>query len=70
MQSKLQSVYETGAQVGCGFLVSVLAGQLVIYPMFNIHPGWTGNIAITGAFTVTSVIKQYVVRRVFTRFVA
>ena len=68
MQSKLHSAYETMAQTGCGFVVSVLAGQLVIYPLFNIHPGWSGNVAITGAFTVTSIIKQYVVRRAFTRF--
>jgi len=70
MQSKLQSVYETAAQVGVGFVVSVLAGQLVIYPAFHIHPGWMGNIALTGAFTVSSIIKQYVVRRVFARFVS
>lgn len=67
MQSKLQSAYETAAQTICGFIVAVLAGQLVIYPLFNIHPGWVGNVAITGAFTVSSVIKQYVVRRVFDR---
>jgi len=67
MQTKLQSAYETAAQVGCGFVVSVIAGQLVIYPLFGLHPGWVGNVAITGAFTVTSVIKQYVVRRLFNR---
>jgi hypothetical protein len=67
MQSKRQSIIETAAQVGCGFVVSVFAGQMIIYPLFNIHPGWFGNMAITGAFTVTSIIKQYVVRRLCNR---
>jgi hypothetical protein len=66
MQSRLQSFIESVANVAIGFLVA-LASQLVIFPVFDIKVSLSENLAIGAFFTVISIVRSYVVRRVFNR---
>jgi hypothetical protein len=66
MQSRLQSFIESVANVSIGFLVA-LASQLVIFPVFDIKVSLSENLAIGAFFTVISIVRSYVVRRIFNR---
>jgi len=66
MQSRLHSFIESVANVAIGFLVA-LASQLVIFPVFDIKVSLSENLAIGAFFTVISIVRSYVVRRVFNR---
>lgn len=66
LQSKFQSVCETGVQIGIGFGIAVVTG-MVAYPIFHYKVPLSENMGITAIFTVTSIIRQYFVRRLFNR---
>jgi hypothetical protein len=66
MQSRIQSFIESVANVAIGFLVA-LASQLIIFPVFDIHIPLSENLAIGAFFTVISIVRSYVVRRIFNR---
>ncbi|HYM31845.1 MAG TPA: hypothetical protein VEU47_11120 [Candidatus Cybelea sp.] len=63
-QTRLMSILETALSTAIGFAVA-LATQLLVFPRFGFHPAITDNLAITLIFTVVSVARQYVMRRVF-----
>lgn len=67
-QSKLSSLTESLLNVGSGFVVSLLLWSFVIVPLYKIEVTMTQNLEITCLFTVISVIRGYVWRRVFNRF--
>jgi hypothetical protein len=64
MQSKIQSIVEVICGLCIGFTVSVLAGR-IIYPMYGMPVTWGSNAAITLWFTGISLVRGYVVRRLF-----
>lgn len=64
MQTKRQSLIETLAGVSIGYVVA-LASQLVIFPLFGLHPSLSQNLLIGLYFTAISIARGYVVRRVF-----
>lgn len=66
MQSKRWSLIETLTNVGVGFLISLVA-QLVIFHFHGIELSLSDNVEITAYFTVISIVRGYVVRRVFVR---
>jgi hypothetical protein len=66
MQSRIQSFIESVANVAIGFLVA-LASQLIIFPVFDINIPLSENLAIGAFFTVISIVRSYVVRRIFNR---
>lgn len=66
MQSKRMSMVETCTNVAIGYFVA-LASQLAIFPMFGIHISLIDNLAIGAWFTVISIVRGYIVRRVFNR---
>lgn len=66
MQSKRMSMVETCTNVAIGYFVA-LASQLAIFPMFDIHISLIDNLAIGAWFTVISIVRGYIVRRVFNR---
>jgi len=66
MQSKRMSMVETCTNVAIGYFVA-LASQLAIFPMFGIHIPLSDNLAIGAWFTVISIVRGYIVRRVFNR---
>lgn len=66
MQSRLMSGVETAVSTGIGFAVALLT-QILVFPLFDLHPSLGENIAITWIFTGVSLLRGYVVRRLFAR---
>ena len=64
MQSRLASFTESIVNIAIGYGVAV-ASQLAIFPLFGIHIPLSDNLAIGAWFTVISLARSYVVRRVF-----
>lgn len=65
-QSKRGSFAEACVNVAIGYGVALLS-QIVVFPLYGIHVPLTTNLAIGGWFTVISIARSYVVRRVFNR---
>ena len=65
MQSKLSSLLEACAGTAIGFLVSLLAQQFVVAPVWGLKTSVADNIGIVLFFTVLSVVRSYIVRRLF-----
>ncbi len=66
MQSRLYSFLESLANVFIGFLVSVTANILVL-PFFGFYPNLQEATSIGVIFTLISLARSYVLRRVFNR---
>ena len=66
MQSKKHSLIESITNTLIGFIVSLLV-QLIIYPILNIDVKLHQNIIITSIFTVVSILRGYVIRRIFNK---
>lgn len=64
MQTIKNSILESIANVVAGLLTSFLI-QLVIYSMLKIPVSIDQNIIITTVFFVASVIRGFVIRRIF-----
>lgn len=64
MQSRTGSLIEATLNVAVGFLVA-LAAQLAIYPLFGIRIEMGSNVAIAALFTAISLVRSYVLRRLF-----
>lgn len=63
-QSRLSSFKEAALSTAIGFGVALLT-QILVFPLFGFHPRIEENLAITLIFTVVSIARQYVVRRLF-----
>ena len=66
MQSKRNSAFEAATNVAIGYLVSVLANVLIL-PMFGYNVTIGDSFAIGLAFTVVSLVRSYILRRIFNR---
>lgn len=66
MQSRKHSIVESVTNVIVGYLVAV-ASQVAIFPLFGIHIPVGDNFLIGLWFTVISLLRSYIVRRVFTK---
>lgn len=64
MQSKRGSFAETVVSTVVGFLITMVI-QLTIFPMYGIHLEFHQDLQIVGIFTVASIARGYVLRRVF-----
>ena len=66
MQSKYQSFKEQILNVGSGFIISALVWEYFIKSLVNDgYLSLDSTLAITCIFTVVSLIRGYVWRRVF-----
>lgn len=63
-QSKALSFCETCFSTAFGFAIN-LAVQRTVFPWFGFTPPLAENVAISAIFTVTSVCRGYIVRRLF-----
>lgn len=63
-QRRLTSFIEAVVNTGLGFGISVVAGVLV-YPLFGVTFRLYELTAITAIFTVLSIVRGYIVRRIF-----
>lgn len=64
MQTRFQSFIESCVNIAIGFLVSLLVLWAVAI-LFNLRTSAGENILITCIFTVTSLLRQYAIRRFF-----
>lgn len=67
MQRKRHSALEAIANVAVGYLVSV-AANIVVLPLFGYDVTVSDSFAIGLAFTAISLVRSYVLRRIFNRF--
>ena len=65
-QSKFHSFIEACTTVGTGMLVAI-AIQLLIFPLYDIQITMFENFQIVIIFTITSLLRVYIIRRCFNR---
>lgn len=65
MQTRLESIIEAVINIGSGFFISLAMWVFVVAPLFSIRLDHAQNLYITGIFTITSIIRSYVWRRIF-----
>lgn len=65
-QSKRHSAIESITQTAIGLITSILI-QVVLYPLLGIPVSFKQNVIITIVFFVVSVVRGYIVRRIFNK---
>lgn len=63
-QTRLMSFVEALVNVAVGFAVAVLT-QIVVFPLFGLHPALGDSLALGAIFTVLSIVRSYALRRMF-----
>lgn len=66
-QSRTGSIIETIVNTAIGWLVNFCA-NFVVLPLFGYHITVRDNIAIGVIYTLISIVRGFVIRRVFNRF--
>lgn len=66
MQTKTLSLIEAITNTLAGLIVAFLV-QIIIYPIMNIPVRIDQNIVITLVFTGVSIIRSYILRRIFNK---
>jgi hypothetical protein len=66
MQSRRMSLVESLANVVVGYGIAV-ATQAAVFPLFGLQASLTENGAIGGIFTGVSILRSYLMRRLFER---
>ncbi|MDA0782403.1 MAG: hypothetical protein O2942_09100 [Proteobacteria bacterium] len=66
-QKKLHSFIEVFTNTFIGYLIAVFT-QMIVFPLFEIKVSVSENMLIAVIFTVVSIIRSYVLRRVFNHF--
>jgi len=64
MQSKLGSIVEAVVNTAVGIVVAMVA-TTAICKAYNIPMSWANNVIITFWMTVLSVLRSYLLRRLF-----
>ena len=65
-QSRRMSAVEAVVSTAIGYIVAV-ATQMVVFPIFGLRVGVIENLGIGLAFTSVSIVRSYLVRRLFER---
>ena len=65
-QSRVLSLLEAASSVAAGFVLS-LGMQAVLFPAVGLHASLSQNLRLALAFTGLSLLRGYVVRRLFER---
>lgn len=66
-QSRLMSLVESIANVIVGYGVAVVT-QILTFPVVGLHTTLVQNLTIGAVFTVLSIARSYVLRRLFERW--
>jgi len=64
-QSRLVSFIEANMNTFSGFFISLAVWIFIVAPLYGIEVSYGQNLQITSIFTVSSVLRSYVVRRFF-----
>jgi hypothetical protein len=65
-QTRLMSLVESIANVIVGYGVAVVT-QILVFPVFGLHTTLAQNLKIGAVFTVVSIARSYILRRLFER---
>lgn len=65
-QSRAMSLVESIANVAVGYGLAVIT-QMLVFPLFGLHTTMAENLTIGVIFTVVSIARSYVLRRIFER---
>jgi uncharacterized membrane protein YccC len=65
MQTRFSSFQEALIGTAVGFFLSLLVQQYVINPVWGFKATFADNLGIVAIFTVLSVVRSYVLRRIF-----
>jgi hypothetical protein len=63
-QSRRMSLVEAVGNVIVGYGVAVIT-QILIFPIFGLHTTLAQNLKMGAVFTVVSIVRSYVLRRMF-----
>ena len=63
-QSRRMSLVEAVTNVVVGFAVALLT-QIIVFPLFDLEVTLGENLAIGALFTIASLCRAYVLRRLF-----
>ena len=63
-QSRTMSLVESVANVVVGYGIAVVS-QLLLFPVFGMHMTLVQNLKLAGAFTIVSICRSFVLRRLF-----
>ena len=66
-QTRSMSLIESVANTGAGFLVSLVL-QISLFYLMSIETTTTQNLLMSGVFTVASLVRGYLMRRLFLRW--
>lgn len=66
-QSRRMSLVEAGTNVVVGYVLAV-ATQIVVFPWFGLVVSIGNSLAIGVIFVITSLLRSYVLRRLFERW--
>ena len=64
MQSRLMSLAEAVANIAVGYGIAVLT-QIAVFPLFGLQASLGENLLIGGAFTIVSLGRSFLLRRLF-----
>ncbi len=64
MQTRLMSLAESVANIVVGYGVAVIT-QLLVFPLFDLGASLSDTLAIGLIFTIVSLARSYVLRRLF-----
>ncbi len=67
-QTRLGSFLEVSLNVVSGFIISMLVWTLLVAPLFNYDTSHAQSFWITFIFTVTSMIRSFIFRRIFNHY--
>jgi hypothetical protein len=67
MQSRKNSLIESATNILIGYWCAVLT-QLIVFPIMKVDVSLNKNLMIGLVFTLISLLRSYVIRRVFNRF--
>ena len=65
-QSRIMSLVEAAVNVVAGYALAV-ALQLVLFPVYGLHPTLGQSLKIGLWFTLVSLLRTYALRRLFER---
>jgi len=63
-QSRGMSLIEAASNVAVGYVLAV-ATQIIVFPWFSLHPSIGQSLALGGVFVGISLLRSYVLRRLF-----
>jgi len=66
MQSRAHSFFESLTNTAIGYGVAIVS-QILVFPLFDIHVQHHQHFTLALWFTVISLVRSYVLRRIFTK---